>query len=92
MIMEPIPFNTKWYSEKFEGPGVRYEIGIAIGTGIICWVHGPFPCGEWPDIWVACDALIYMVDDDEQMLADSGYRDGNQYFVTPTGRHNYQDR
>ena len=33
-----------------------------------------------------------MVDDDEQMLADSGYNDGKQYFRMPTGRHNYQDK
>ena len=92
MIPEPILFDPKWVSHKFKGAGVRYEIGIAIGTGIICWVHGPFPCGEWPDIRIARDALIYMVDDNERMLADGGYSDAQQYFITPTGRHDFSDR
>ena len=42
-IREPSPFNPKWYSHKFHGPGLRYEIGICIRTGHLVWVHGLFP-------------------------------------------------
>eukprot|EP00171_Calliarthron_tuberculosum_P023094 IDg23094t1 len=31
-IAEPRPFNRGWYSHKFKGPGVRYEVGIVIDT------------------------------------------------------------
>ena len=29
-INEPSPWNTKWYSKKFNGPGLKYLIAIAI--------------------------------------------------------------
>ena len=56
-IQEPVPFDTGWFSHKFKGPGVRYEVGIAIQTGWIVWVNGPFMCGNWPDLRIARDSL-----------------------------------
>lgn len=47
---EPSPFSTYWYSHKHKGAGVRCEIGVTIEMGEIVWVHGPFPCGSYPDI------------------------------------------
>jgi len=32
-IQEPLLFNAKWYSHKFKGPGLRYEVGVCISTG-----------------------------------------------------------
>lgn len=38
-IREPTVFNKKrWYSHKFNGPGVRYEIGLSILSGSFIWV------------------------------------------------------
>ena len=34
-ILEPSPFDPKWYSHKFKGAGVRYEVGICLKTGWI---------------------------------------------------------
>jgi hypothetical protein len=31
-----------------------------------------------------------MVDDGELLIADGGYHDGEQYFVTPNGLNNYE--
>jgi hypothetical protein len=36
------PFNKKWYSEKMNGPGVKYEVGVCVQTGMIVWFNGPF--------------------------------------------------
>lgn len=58
-IMEPSEFNPKWYSHKFNGPGLRYEIGICIRIGNIVWANGGYPCGGWPDIKIFRDALGY---------------------------------
>ena len=91
-INEPSPFNPKWFSHKFKGPGIRYEIGICIVTGDIVWVHGGFPCGAWPDLRIARHAIVYELDPGEQIIADGGYRDGFHYFDTPSGRHDYRDR
>jgi DDE superfamily endonuclease len=75
-IQEPIPFNKKWYSKKFNGPGVRYRVGICIQTGWIVWVNGPFPCGEWSDIKIALKDVVYMFEEgtDERAVADKGYQ------------------
>jgi hypothetical protein len=80
-IREPQPFNPKWYSKKFNGPGLRYEVGICIRTGWICWLNGPFPCGHWPDIWISRDYLVYLLDRDERLLSDGGYP--GQYHMQP---------
>lgn len=81
-IYEPSPFNTKWFSHKFKGPGIRYEIGVSIGGGDIVWASGGLPCGEWPDLKIAKDHYIHYVASNEMTLADKGYR-CHQYFKQP---------
>lgn len=34
--------NKNWYSHKFNGPGLSYELGIAIRKNQLCWINGPF--------------------------------------------------
>ena len=29
-IQDPVPFSEKWYSYKFKGPGLRYEVGLSV--------------------------------------------------------------
>ena len=41
-IFEPWPFHSKCYSEKFNGPGLSYEVGVCIKTDHVVWVNGPF--------------------------------------------------
>ena len=83
-ILEPTEFDPKWFSRKFRGPGIRYEIGLCIRTGNIVWAHGGYPCGEWPDLRLARDAFINHLEIGEKAVADKGYRDNN-YFVNPNG-------
>ena len=63
-----------FHSHKFDGPGLRYEIAVCILTGWIVWVMGPFPCGDWPDISIFRFALKEMLDENERVEADDGYR------------------
>jgi hypothetical protein len=91
MIREPEPFDKKWFSHKFNGPGLRYEIAVAIYTGWIVWVHGPFPAGEWTDARIVRDALVGYLCSDEQFVADSGYR-GCDGALTPTGLSTPRDK
>ena len=37
--------GRNWYSHKFKRSAVRYEIGLCILTGDICWVSGPYEAG-----------------------------------------------
>jgi hypothetical protein len=41
-IREPrkIP-STEWFSQKFNGPGLTYELGIAIHQQKLVWIRGP---------------------------------------------------
>ena len=76
-IQEPWPFvkeeNQKWFSHKFKAAAVRYEIGIGIRTGHICWFHGPFPAGM-PDISIFRIKLKQKLGCREKVLADFGYK------------------
>ena len=73
-IQEPSPFSKEWYSHKFKGPGLRYEIGVSVATGRIVSFHGPFPCGSFPDIKIFRLGMKTKLLPGEQALADSGYR------------------
>ena len=47
------------------------------------WANGPFPCGSWPDLRIARNDIVYLIDEEEKILADGGYSDGNQFFEVP---------
>jgi hypothetical protein len=93
-IREPQPFDRQWYSHKFKGPGVRYEVVVAIATGWIVRINGPFACGGFLDLRVANlpGGLIDDLDDDEMFVADRGYAAGCLFSVTPNGLNNAQQR
>jgi hypothetical protein len=87
-IQEPQPFDRKWYSHKFKGPGLRYEVGLCIQTGWIVWLNGPYPCGSHPDLKIARLGVFRLLAIGEMVLADGGYRDGGVFAETPTGHNN----
>jgi hypothetical protein len=91
-VYEPSFFSKKWFSHKFTGPGIRYEVALCIQTGWIVWINGPFPCGDWPDLRIAREALVDALDRGEYYIADGGYYDGNQWSETPTGLNNFEQR
>ena len=76
-----------WYSHKFEGPGVHYEVGICLQAGGIVWWNGAFPCGGYPDLNIVRQWLIHELDDyiEEVVLVDGGYNDGSEYFLMLCG-------
>ena len=82
-IYEHKPFWKGWFSHKFRGPGVRYEVGLCIQTGWIVWIHGPFPCGAWPDLKIFRKALMGMLPIGEKVHADAGYK-GESCIVIPS--------
>jgi hypothetical protein len=88
--MEPTPFDPKWFSSKFNGPGIRYEVGVSIFSGHIIWVNGGVPCGEYPDLVLARSLYTSCIREDELTVADNGYRD-DRYFVYPQLIRNQPD-
>lgn len=91
-IYEPTPFSPGWYSHKFKGSGLRYEVALAISTGDIVHINGPFPCGHNPDITIFRSKLKGMLADGEMVEADRGYR-GEYYSVrTPVDYETEEER
>jgi hypothetical protein len=91
-IREPSDFSSRWYSHKFRGAGLRYELAICIQTSHLVWVNGPYPCGSFPDIKIARDKLIPQLLPGEMFVADRGYRDGGIHAQTPTGYNTSGER
>lgn len=71
-VQEPNPRNKKWMSYKFRGSALRYEVGISIYSGDICWVNGPHR-GAKHDISIFREALKGLLDEGEMVEADQGY-------------------
>lgn len=81
-IQEPIPFSTKWYSHKFNGPALRYEVGVAINTGDIVWFNGPFPAGRFNDIRIFRHSLKDLLGRGERVVADREYEGEHQIYTS----------
>ena len=67
-------FNPGRKSHKFEGPGLRYEIVVAISTGWIVSINRPFLFRSCLDLQIARSNLHFMVPCVEFYLADRGYK------------------
>ena len=73
-IREPVPFSKIWYSKKFNGAGLRYEVGVCIQTGDICWINGPFKPGRWNDLSIFRRDLRQRLIPGERVETDAGYQ------------------
>lgn len=47
------------------------------------WKNGGYPCGEFPDLKLAREAYVLLVDEGELTMADKGYNDP-KYFLLPS--------
>jgi hypothetical protein len=84
-IYQWAPFWTGWYCHKFKGLGVQYEVALNIITGRIVWIHGPFPCGKWPDLKIFWTALKHILGPGGKVIANKGYQGEPNHVVLPTG-------
>lgn len=90
-IRQQYPFDRKWYSHKFHGPGLRYEVAICIQSGDIVWINGPYPCGHWPDLRIFRHRLIHRLLPGEKVEADDGYRGEPQWVRTANSYVSWAD-
>ena len=77
-IQEPrkIP-STQWYSHKFGGPGLTYELGIAIHKQKLVWIRGPEPSGKGDlQNFRAPNGLKSKIPLGKKVVANSIYKDG----------------
>jgi hypothetical protein len=67
-------WSKAFYSFKFKRSGYRYEVGLCIKTGDICWWNGPYEPGDWNDEMIFKDALAKNLEVGERCETDRGYR------------------
>ena len=72
-IFNKKPFCKAWFSHKFRGPGVRYEVGLNIMSGDIVWIFGPCPCGSHCELKIFREAMKKELEKGEHVEADDGY-------------------
>jgi hypothetical protein len=89
-IQQMVPFWKGWFSHKFKGPGLRYEVGLNIQTGCICWINGPFAPGVWNDLQIFRLKLKTLLPPGEKVEADDGYR-GDERVSTPMDARNMHE-
>ena len=74
LIFEPGPYvHPMWFSHKFNGPALRYELAICLQTGWICWVNGPKPAGMCNDLTIFRMDLKRYLNVGERVETDEGY-------------------
>jgi hypothetical protein len=86
MIREQYPYvrgwSNRWFSPKFHGPALRYEIALSILGGDIVWINGPFLPGLINDVGIFKDkGLKDELDENERVEADDGYIGQDPQFV-----------
>ena len=54
-----------------------------MGCSKIVHIAGGVPAGKWPDLKLARYCLVPRLSEGEQAAAALGYRDGENYFLTP---------
>ena len=62
------------FSEKFNGPALKYEVGVCIATGHIVWVNGPFMGAEADVTIFKEDGLLDALAEEECIEVDMGYQ------------------
>lgn len=65
--------DKRYYSHKFKGPALRYEVAIAIRSSNIVWIAGPYLPGECNDLQIFRKGLIKKLGKSERVEADDGY-------------------
>lgn len=75
MITEKNPYSKRYFSYKFNGPGLKYEIGLIIKTRIIIWVNGGISCGLENDLSLARSKFVKRLLPREKSIADKGYKE-----------------
>ena len=74
--------NTKFYSHKFKGPALDYEIGISLYENKVVWVNDPFKASKY-DITIFRSALKAKIPKGKLVIADLGYRGEKKIIAVP---------
>ena len=80
-----LPTCKRFYSKKSKKSALRYEVGLCVKTGEICWVNGGYPPGEKNDNVIFQDALLDELEEGERVETDMGYNASAPKYVKCPG-------
>jgi hypothetical protein len=75
--------SSQWYSHKHNGPGLTYELAIAIRSNNLVWINGPYKAsthdinmfrGGTKGQTANQDCLLYRIPAGKKAIGDKGYR------------------
>lgn len=89
-VMEPWPFKEMWYSQKMNGPALKYEVGVCIKTCHIVWINGPHPASA-NDATLFRENLATLLAEDEAVEVDGVYK-GHEKLKAPTVAKSRKER
>jgi DDE superfamily endonuclease len=83
--------STDWYSHKFNGPGLTYQIVLSTYEDKVLSVIGPYPAGV-PDLNVfrKDDGIYDLIPPDKRLIGDNGYN-GEYAKITTPNNHDSHD-
>jgi hypothetical protein len=88
-IQEPrkVP-EKKWYSHKFNGPAVTYQIVLSLRENKVLFISGPYPAGQ-SDIIVfrKDDGILHQIPPGKRIVADRGYNGEAEVLSVPSHLH-----
>ena len=64
--------SARWFSHKFHGPGLAYELACSIHTHQLAWIRGPYPAATH-DLAIFREELEGTIPVGKLVVADSGY-------------------
>ena len=65
--------GRQFFPFKFRKSALRYEVGLSILGGEICWISGPYLPGVYNDLDIFRTSLLSQLDEFERVEADDGY-------------------
>ena len=72
--------SAQWFSHKFHGPGLAYEVALSLYVDQIAWFNGPFHAAT-SDITIFRDGLEGMIPEGQLAIGDSGYSSSDRTSV-----------
>ena len=76
--------SSQWFSHKFNGPALAYEVAISIFHNKVVWINGPFKAGESDrQIFRKPGGLKEKIPLGKIVVADKGYTGEPQIISTP---------
>ena len=82
--------NPKYYSHKFNGPALGYELALDIFENKLVWLNGPFPAGKG-DYAVFKKHLRKKIPAGKKAVTDHGYRKKGDTKIAPPNSHDPEE-